>query len=374
MTTETPFKEGHDFDHFRKVIMRETAEGPVPILELVADVDAMAEITGMDFPPDAQTKLLNAGKNADPEIIQLGIKYMDMTLEFSLKMGYDYVTAFPIVPVPRTSMQLEDDTAKPGQKRGWQNEHSGLIASRKDFDNFPWPSVEEIAVFPIDYTASKMPESMKVMAFYFGIFEDLRALMGIENLAIKSIEEPDLVDDILERLTALAEHAMELIAAHPATGAVFYADDMGFNLGTMLSPKWFREYVIPRQKRIADICHKHDKPFLLHSCGQVDALMEDLIEVVGIDARHSFEDNIEPVEDVYKKYGDRIAVLGGVDVNLLSIGTPDQVRARTRQILEACAPGGGYCVGSGNSVTNYCKIENYYAMIDETKKWNKEHS
>jgi len=374
MEIERPFKEGHDFEHFRKVIMRETTEGPVPIVELVADVEIMSKVTGIDFPLDSQMRLLNAGKNADLELIQLGIRYLDLTLEFCKRIGYDYVTMFPIVPVPRTAMQMEDDTAQPGKKRAWQNEHKGLITSREDFEKLPWPSVDEINIFPIDYAGSKMPEGMKVMAFYMGIFEDLRSLMGFETMAIKSIEEPELVGDILEQLTVLAEAAMDKIAAHPATGAVFYADDLGFNTQTMLSPTWLREWLIPRHKRIADICHKHDKPFLFHACGQIDAIMEDIIEEVGIDARHSYEDNIEQIEDVQKKYGDRIAVLGGVDVNLLSIGTEEQVRARTRQILESCAHNGGLCIGSGNSVTNYCKIENYFAMIDETRKWNEEHA
>ena len=101
--------------------------------------------------------------------------------------------------------------------------------------------------------------------------------------------------------------------------------------------------------------------------------MEDLIETVGIDARHSFQDNIEPVEEVYRKYGDRIAILGGMDVDLLSRGTTDQVRARAREILEACAPGGGFCMGSGNSLPNFVNLENYYAMLDETRKWNETH-
>ena len=100
--------------------------------------------------------------------------------------------------------------------------------------------------------------------------------------------------------------------------------------------------------------------------------MEDLIEVVGIDGKHSFQDNIEPVEETYRKYGDRISILGGVEVDLLARGSDEQVRKRTREILEACAPGGGFCMGSGNSVTNFCKIENYFAMIDETRKYNQE--
>jgi uroporphyrinogen decarboxylase len=101
--------------------------------------------------------------------------------------------------------------------------------------------------------------------------------------------------------------------------------------------------------------------------------MEDEIEVVGIDGRHSFQDNIEPVEVVYRKYGERISILGGMDVDLLARGTTGQVRERARQILQVCAPGGGYCMGSGNSVNNFCKIENYYAMLDETRLWNEKH-
>ena len=100
--------------------------------------------------------------------------------------------------------------------------------------------------------------------------------------------------------------------------------------------------------------------------------MDDLIEA-GIDARHSFEDAILPVEQWYDKFHDRVAILGGVDMDLMARGTVEEVKQRTRQILEHCAPGGGYCMGTGNSVANYVKIENYYAMLDETRKWNEEH-
>jgi uroporphyrinogen decarboxylase len=213
---------------------------------------------------------------------------------------------------------------------------------------------------------------MKIHVMHLGVFEYLRALMGFEAMAIKSIEEPDLLGDILEKLTGLAVEAIARGAAHPATGAVFYADDMGFKTSTMLSPAFFREWIIPCQKRIAEACHEHGKPFLFHSCGYVDTLMTDLIEVVKIDAIHSFEDIIEPVESVFQRYGDRIAVLGGVDVNLLARGTPQQVRARCRGILDVCGGRGGFALGSGNSVTNYCKIENFYAMIDEARSWNEE--
>jgi len=114
--------------------------------------------------------------------------------------------------------------------------------------------------------------------------------------------------------------------------------------------------------------------FLLHSCGNVLSLMEDFIDVVGIDAKHSFEDKIFPVEEWYARYASRIAIIGGLDMDLLGRGSEEEVRARTRRILQACASGGGYCMGTGNSAANYIKLDNYYAMIDETRRWNEEHS
>jgi uroporphyrinogen decarboxylase len=98
--------------------------------------------------------------------------------------------------------------------------------------------------------------------------------------------------------------------------------------------------------------------------------MPDLIEDVRIDAKHSFEDVIVPVEQFKQRWGTRVAVLGGVDVDLLSRGTENDIRHRTEQILKACAPSGGYACGSGNSITNYMPAANYVAMIQTIHRFN----
>jgi len=398
MAISKPFKKGADFEYLRKVFMRESKGGPVPVIELGADNEMMAQAAGItDFPfelagdpiysyvklsefarqmsdltPEQVMEMISKGGEAMKEEMQIGVKMADLSLAFSMAVGYDYVTVFPIVPILRTRSQSRENPQQRGKVRTWQDEHHGVITSRKEFEEYVWPTPDKVGVFTIDMVAPKMPPGMKVMFFYLGIFEDLKLLMGFENMAIKSIEEPELLDDILEKLTVIAVDAIDRAAAHPATGAVFYGEDMGFNTGIMLTPKFMRKHVIPRHKRIADACHKHGKPFLFHSCGQIDVLMEDLIEVVGIDAKHSFADNIEPVEEVYRRYGHRIAILGGVDVDLLARGATGQVRARARQILDVCGAGGGFALGSGNSVTNYCNFDNYCAMIDEARKWNEE--
>ena len=93
--------------------------------------------------------------------------------------------------------------------------------------------------------------------------------------------------------------------------------------------------------------------------------MTDLIDNVRIDGKHSFEDAIMPVQDFQITYGDSIAVLGGLDLNILSGGTPAQVRAQTRLLLETCGARGRYALGAGNSVPSYVPVENYLTMLDE---------
>jgi uroporphyrinogen decarboxylase len=68
-----------------------------------------------------------------------------------------------------------------------------------------------------------------------------------------------------------------------------------------------------------------------------------------------------------------LALVGGVDVHLLTSGSEAEVRHRTREILEVCGKGGGYVLGTGNSVANYIPLHNYLAMLDEGRRWNQEH-
>ena len=373
-----PIEREPDFEHLRRVLMREATDGPVPLLEILADPEIMSEVTGVSFPVERARKIFedptSVVDGSDAEAAELGMALMNLSLEFSKALGLDYATMIPIVPLVRTRAQLAmTGRGREETLRTWQDLHEGIITNREDYQAYRWPSQQEISIFPIEWAAAQMPEGMKVMLNYTGIFEDLKQMMGFETLAYATADDPELVDDILEQLTRIAEYTVGLAAAHPATGAVFYGEDMGFNTGTLLSPAFMKRQVIPRHKRIADACHRHGKPFLLHSCGNVIALMDDLIDVVEIDAKHSFEDKILPVEEWYARWGNRIAIIGGVDMDILGRGSEAEVRARTRQILEACAPGGGYCIGTGNSVANYIKLENYYAMIDETRSWNQEH-
>jgi uroporphyrinogen decarboxylase len=137
----------------------------------------------------------------------------------------------------------------------------------------------------------------------------------------------------------------------------------------MIAPHHLRQYVFPYHKRLAELAHAYDKLYILHVCGNVEVVMDDLIDDVRIDAKHSFEDVIMPVEVFKAQYGDRIGVVGGIDLDFLCRASAEAVRARVREVLDACMPGGGYTLGTGNSVANYIPVRNFLAMVEEGHRW-----
>ena len=340
---------------------REGQVKQIPFFELFHDVEVMEYFLG--------EKLLLGMKNESG--LPVWEPLVDQMINLHLKLGYDYCRANPLIGLTFKSFRSAKDTAKMATaERVWKDGGIGTIANWEDFDTYPWPDVSDIDYSWIETAAKRVPEGMKVMVSIEGVFENVRWLMGYEAMAYAIYENPDLVEALFQKVGRLVTCALENAAQIENVGLIVMGEDMGFNTGTLFAPVFFREHVFQWQKNCVDSAHKNGHVFLLHCCGKIDAIMEDLIEYVGIDARHSYQDAVTPVEDVYNRYHDRLAIVGGVDIDLLARGSEGDVRKRTRQILEACAPGGGYIMGTGNSVANYLNMDNYLAMMDETRKFS----
>jgi uroporphyrinogen decarboxylase len=176
------------------------------------------------------------------------------------------------------------------------------------------------------------------------------------------VDDPDLASEIFDAIGARLVRHYEICVQHDTVGAVIGNDDWGFKTQTMLSPADMRRYVIPWHKKIVQVAHAAGKPAILHSCGNLAAVMDDVIDI-GYDAKHSYEDTIQPVEDAYEQYHDRIAILGGIDLDFVVRSEPQQVYKRAKTLLQQTADRGGYALGTGNSVPEYAPHENYLAMI-----------
>ena len=135
-----------------------------------------------------------------------------------------------------------------------------------------------------------------------------------------------------------------------------FGDDFGFATATLLAPEDIREHIIPQYRKIIDAVHRAGKPFLLHSCGKIFDVMEDLI-AAGIDAKHSNEDKIAPFPVWVERYGDRIGNFGGIDMNCLCELDRAQMYDYISDVVRRCKGHGGFAFGTGNSIADYVPPE-----------------
>ncbi len=142
-----------------------------------------------------------------------------------------------------------------------------------------------------------------------------------------------------------------------------FGDDLGFKSSLLTNPTTLRQHVFPTYKRVIDLVHGSERPFLFHSCGCIFEVMDDILEL-GIDAKHSNEDGIAPFDRWIEDYGWQIGLLGGFDMDFLCTKSPDDVyTAVLEQGKRFRASARGYALGSGNSIPDYVPVENYMAMI-----------
>lgn len=253
--------------------------------------------------------------------------------------------------------------------RDWVDESKGPIQNWDDFERYPWPKVSNVDTRLLEWYEKNLPDGMAVYELTAHVLENVTWAVGYESLCYMVYDQPDLVEAIAARVGELyLEHA-RLLCQFPKIGVIWGSDDMGFKTQPLLSPENLRRLILPWHKKIAEAAHASGKLYLLHACGKLDSIMEDLIADVKVDAKHSFEDAIEPVTESKKKYGDRIGLLGGIDMDILCRGSEDEIRRRVRETLDSCQSGGGYCLGSGNTIANYMPVENYLIMLDEGKRY-----
>ena len=301
-------------------------------------------------------------------------RHWKIQIELQRFLGYDYVSCgIEGLDFPRDVLQTMDTTSEVAQKRGirsWTDEHKGPVNSREDFEKYPWPDPAKFTTHSLEWLSANLPADMCIFAGCHSIFEQVTWLMGYEFLCYAIHDMPDLVGAMFEKIGGIFHEAAKVLVQFDRVAALFGGDDMGFKTQPMVAPEILIKGSFPWHRKNAQVAHDAGKLYLLHACGNLTSLMDSLINYVRIDGRHSFEDEIEPVTEAKRKYGTQIALLGGIDVNFLCTAGEEQIRKRVRETLDICLPGGGYCLGSGNSVANYIPLDNYLAMMDEGRRYS----
>lgn len=339
-------KRTPEFGNVLKVLRREVPTRPV-LMELFMNHTVYTKF--------CDPKFLNGNED---------VSYMLMMASAFENLGYDYFSVWPSgFGFPSKGRESKQTTSL---------NHEASIYDRKSFDEYKWLEPEDFSMAHLDKAEPLIPKGMRaVMVGPGGVLENIISIMGFDNLCEQIYENPELVSDIAENVGERMVRYYKMAAEYDIIGAVFGNDDWGFNTQTMLSPKHMEKYIFPWHKKIVEAVHSRNKPCILHSCGNPLEVMDNIVDDIKYDGRHSYEDNIISVEDFYERFHDRIAVIGGIDINFIVTETPEKVKERSMKMLERTAERGGYALGTGNSVPEYIPMDNYLAMLSAAYEFDK---
>lgn len=196
-------------------------------------------------------------------------------------------------------------------------------------------------------------------------------LRNQETFLMDMIDHPQLVHDLIDLAVRYDMRVAERMVQAGAD-VVVLADDYADKNGPLMSPRHFRQFILPALKRAVDNAHRAGAYVVKHSDGNIMPLLDMIVEA-GVDA-------INPLEPaagmdiglVKARYGDRVAIVGNIDCGaLLCQGTPEEVRRVTRETIRVAAPGGGFCLSSSNSIHSSVRPENYLAMVEANRQWGR---
>jgi len=338
-------KRQPDFGQFLKVLTRSGRPDYLPFYEHIASPGFISRTMGVDF------ERMPYG----------GVEYWKTYVDFWIGMGFD------CVPMEIGLNQTIAVETAPDGAQSSGSEAAVMIRNRGDFETYAWADESN----PIDFShfetvARFLPDGAKIVGgICGGPYEWSSNLLGTIGMSYLLADDPELVAMVFSKLRSLYIAADRQLATMDCIGALRQGDDLGFKTSTFLRPDDLRKLVFPTYKAMADAAHASGKPFILHSCGQLIEVYDDLIDYCGIDAKHSFEDAIMPVSEFKKQFGHRITPLGGLDVDVICRSSKEQIRAYARKQIEMCFDEGYWAIGTGNSLTNYMPVENYLAVLDE---------
>jgi uroporphyrinogen decarboxylase len=337
-----PFKAFQpDIEQLYTVLRKEKADRPV-LFEFLVNLETCLRFSDRDKQPEPGT-----------------VDFYGMVIEAFRNLGYDVAPVYTwesgLFSFPKGE---QVSLASRSQNQG------ALITDRESFDSYPWPDAGSGNYELYDQLSAILPDGMKLLGFSNGgVLENATDIVGFEKLCEIYLTDPELTGEIFKNIGERLLKFYSIVASMDSVGVCVVNDDWGFKTQTMFPPDMMETYVFPYIRKIVEVIHANGKPAILHSCGNVKDIMEKIIDDLKLDGKHSFEDGIYPVEDALDWWSERIAIMGGIDVDFLVRRAPEEIHQRSIRLLEKTFSTGGFALGSGNSIPEFVPLDNYLAMI-----------
>lgn len=236
--------------------------------------------------------------------------------------------------------------------------------SEPSLDGFVFPDPDSLPVYDfIAQNNARYPDHFHMVSIGFTLFERAWSLVGMEELMMYFITDPGFVHELLAKITGYNVGIIRK-AAGLGVDCVHFGDDWGSQHGPLISPAMWREFIKEPFRQTCAAAKEAGLLVSLHCCGNVEAIMEDIVEC-GVDVFDPFQPEAMDVWKLREQYRGRLAFWGGLSVqHTMPYGTPDEVRAEARRLLDEMAPGGGYILAPAHSISGDVPVENIEAFLE----------
>lgn len=353
-----------DFDNLRTAVLCQGEPKRIPQFDGTIAEDIKTEFLGRPI----------AGLEDEVEFqMAAGYDYMPLSLGFRQAirgettgvMGGKQSETTILKPLEAQYNPRSDE----GQTRMWAEEGVGVIHDDASFERFDWPDPGTAFSYDtLDRLGALLPDEAKAIVNVGYVFTAPWMLMGLENFCMALAAGDSLVQRVIERVAKTQLRVVENILQYDCVGAVRMPDDLGHTGGTIVSPRFLREYIFPWHKRIGDLVHAKGILYMYHSDGRLYQVIADLI-ACGFQALHPCEPASMDIAQLKRTYGGRLCLNGNINLDsTMTMGSPEDVEEEVKLRIRTIGPGGGYCCGTSNSVPEYVPFENYMAMIRTIQK------
>lgn len=300
-----------------------------------------------------------------------------------LRAGDDFrrITASPAEPcaptLPGATYRSVFGVERQGFGYGMPMEHPLAGASVEQVHGYCWPDAAILDVSRLRTDAALWAGQYAILGGDWSPYwHDAIDLLGMENLLLAMHDQPGVVDALLAHIVDYYFDASRRVfeAAADLIDVFFIGNDFGSQRGPLLSPAMFRRFLLPHLRRLIRLGHDYGLKVMLHCCGSYAPLIPDLIaaELDALQALQPCGRGMEP-EALKTQFGHALVFAGCIDSHHILIeGTPGQVRAETRRILDIMMPGGGFVLSaSHDKILEDTPVENVLAMFDVCRDYRR---
>ena len=229
---------------------------------------------------------------------------------------------------------------------------------------FKFPEISDLPIYSyIDQNNSDFPDHFHFLSIGFTLFERAWTIIGMENLMLWMLLEPEFIHDLLDNIV---EYNINLIKESANIGGidgVRFGDDWAGQYGLLVGEDLWRIFIKPRLKKMCDAAKSENLYIGQHCCGKVESLIPDMIEV-GIDVFDPFQPEVMDVFEIHKKYNGKISFLGGLSVQkTLPFGSVEDVKHDSFDLLAKLGGNGGYIFSPSHALTGDIPNENIKELI-----------